>query len=664
VNVFPDFIYLLTFQHPVLPCHHFYNLNPAFERRSLPLPLNFLKIMKMDRNSVIGIILLAVLFFVFFWYTNKQQQAVVAEQKRAQDSIARVEAGKRKLLDTVALRREAEHADSLGKLNAAGNLQSAAFGTEQLLTVENELIKATFTNKGGQLKKVELKNYISSANKQPVVLGGGADDAIGYSVNTSTNSSVQTSSLYFTPQPVTKNADGSQIISFIVNGNGQSITHQYIVKPNNYAVDWNISLSGAGLLTQGALNLKWQMHPVQHEKNVTYERQQSNICFSEGSDFDYISSKTERKFEKPVQWVGIVQQFFNTTLVAKDKDGFSTSGDINWKRRQDSSDILSDVDVTLQKKVAVSNAVTVPLQLYFGPNDYKILSTQAEGMDKMVNLGRDMYSFVRPINKYIIMPVFNLFSGLVKNYGWAILLLTLFIRLVTSPLTYTSYLSGAKMKVLRPELDVLKKKFGDDQQGYAMEQMKLFREAGVNPLGGCIPALLQIPIFFALYSFFNSNIELRGQSFLWSHDLSAYDSIVTFPFEIWGLGNHISLFTITAVLTSFLISIYNMAMTPTQDNPAMKYMPYIFPFILFFVFNKLPSALTWYYTVSNLITLGLQFVIQNYIINHDKILEKIEEKRKQPKKNKPKSKWQERFEQTMEAQKKVQDMKQQQQKKK
>jgi len=191
--------------------------------------------------------------------------------------------------------------------------------------------------------------------------------------------------------------------------------------------------------------------------------------------------------------------------------------------------------------------------------------------------------------------------------------------------------------------------------------MKLFREAGVNPLGGCIPALLQIPIFFALYSFFNSNISLRGKEFLWSHDLSSYDSIAQLPFHIPAFGDHISLFTITAVVTSFLISIYNMSMTPTQDNPALKYMPYIFPFMLLFIFNKLPSALTWYYTVSNVVTLGLQFVIQNYIINHDKILAKIEEKRKAPK---TKSKWQERYEQMMESQKKLQDLKDKTQKKK
>jgi YidC/Oxa1 family membrane protein insertase len=252
------------------------------------------------------------------------------------------------------------------------------------------------------------------------------------------------------------------------------------------------------------------------------------------------------------------------------------------------------------------------------------------------------------------MNVFDFFAGFVKNFGWVVLLLTLFIRLVTAPLTYSSYLSGAKMKVLRPELDLIKKKLGSDQQGFAMEQMKLFREAGVNPLGGCIPALLQIPIFFALYSFFNSNIALRGQEFLWSHDLSSYDTIAHLPFTIPAFGDHISLFTITAVVTSFLISIYNMSMTPTQDNPALKYMPYIFPFMLLFIFNKLPSALTWYYTVSNIITLGLQFVIQNYIINHDKILAKIDEKRKTPK---TKSKWQEKYDQMMESQKKLQDMK-------
>src|ERR1700744_4826356 len=291
------------------------------------------------------------------------------------------------------------------------------------------------------------------------------------------------------------------------------------------------------------------------------------------------------------------------------------------------------------------------MQIYYGPNDFHILDKQAPGMTRIIDLGRGVYSFVRPINVYIIMPVFNFFKSNIASYGLAILLLTLFIRLITSPLVYSSYLSGAKMKALRPEIEAMKKRVGNDQQQVGMEQMKLSREAGVNPLGGCIPALLQIPIFFALYSFFNSNIGLRGEHFLWSHDLSTYDSIVNFGFSIPGYGDHISLFALLAVITSFLISLYGMSMTPDQSNPAMKYMPYIMPVFLLVFFNGLSSALTWYYTVSNVITLTLQWVIQNYIIDHDKILAQLQEKRAKPK---TKSKWQERLEQMQEAQKEAQ----------
>ena len=218
------------------------------------------------------------------------------------------------------------------------------------------------------------------------------------------------------------------------------------------------------------------------------------------------------------------------------------------------------------------------------------------------------------------------------------------------------------MKVLRPELDLLRKKLGTDQQGFAMEQMKLFREAGVNPLGGCLPLLLQIPIFFALYSFFNSNIALRGQTFLWARDLSTYDVVAQFHTKVWLIGDHISLFSLLAVVTSFLISIYNMSMTPSDpNNPTLKYMPYIYPLFMLLIFNSLPAALTWYYTVSNLITLGIQFVIQNYILNHEKILAQIDQRRKTPK-VKTKSKWQEQYEKMLESQKKMQQLKQQSQK--
>lgn len=614
--------------------------------------------MKTDKNTIIGFVLLGILFFTFFWYTNRQQQGILAEKKRIEDSTNLANLNKITPADRAAAQRDSLVSDSANRVVAAGNFQNAANGAEQLTVVENELMTVTFTNKGAQVKSVQLKKFRSYDGK-PVELGGHPGDNLTYTVNTANGQATELSKLYFNAAPAVKNADGSQTVTYtMAAADGESVTHQFVIKPNDYLIDWNVNMIRADkLLTSNTLNLQWNINPERHERSLDYERQQSNVCFYEDDDFDYISSKTEKKFEKPIQWVGAIQQFFNTTLISK--SGFA-SGGINWSRRTDSTNVLSNVATNLQYKAPASASVNIPFQLYYGPNEYKVLKNTAPGMDKIVNLGRDMYSFVRPINKFIIMPVFNFFAGLVSNYGWVILLLTLFIRLVTSPLTYTSYLSGAKMKVLRPELDVIKKRTGDDQQAFAMEQMKLFREAGVNPLGGCIPALLQIPIFFALYSFFNSNLALRGQEFLWSKDLSAFDDIIKFPFSIPALGDHLSLFTITAVITSFLISIYNMSMTPTQDNPALKYMPYIFPFILLFVFNKLPSALTWYYTVSNLITLALQFVIQNYIINHDKILAKIEETRKKPK---AKSKWQERYSQVMDQQQKLKEMQERNKKK-
>jgi YidC/Oxa1 family membrane protein insertase len=514
----------------------------------------------------------------------------------------------------------------------------------------------TFTNKGGAVKFVELKKYKSSYDNKPVVLGGTSNDKLSYQINTGNGSSNWVSNLYFPTPTIQTAGDNTQTINFTIAAkNGQSLTHQFVIKPNSYAIDWNINLYGADkLLSNGNLNFQWNWQTLQNEKSNLYEKQMSNICFSEDNQFDYISRNKEHTFEKPAQWVSVVQQFFNTTLIAKNN---FTSGAVKWDRTtdKDTTNTLAIIETNLQVKVPVTASVTIPLQLYYGPNDYQILKKLDNKMDDIINLGRDVYSFVRPINLYVIMPVFDFFTKLVSNLGWAILLLTLFIRLFTAPLMYGSYLSGAKMKVLRPELDVLKKKHGEDQQAFAMDQMKLFREAGVNPLGGCIPALLQIPIFFSLYSFFNSNISLRGQSFLWSHDLSSYDVIAKLPFSIpLGFGDHISLFTITAVLTSFAISLYNIGNTPTQDNPAMKYMPYIFPFMMLFFFNRLPSALTWYYTVSNSVTLLLQFVIQTYIIDHKKILAKMKDVRSKPK---TKSKWQERYAQVMETQKKIESMK-------
>jgi YidC/Oxa1 family membrane protein insertase len=605
--------------------------------------------MGMDRNTIIGFVLLGILLFAYLFISTRNSQELQKQKQLFDDSVSRV-----KMLQDMAARTRDTASNRPAAVDTSVGFNKAISGSEKTLEISNDLLKIVFSNKGGQPKQVELKKFTSYDSGLVRVLDSSANNRMSYAINTGPNQSAQIADLYFEDGVVEKNADGSQTVTFrLPTHGGESIQHQFLLKPGSYLVDWNILVGKPDqLFTQNNFNLSWHAEARKTQKNVVYERQLSDVCFSQDNDFDYIRSKTEKQLEKPVQWVCVAQRFFNTTLIAK--DNFS-SGDIHLTHETaDTSDIVFNADINLHAKTPSSASVTLPYQLYFGPNDYRILKNQAPGMDRIVDLGRDMYSFVRPVNVYVIMPVFDFFEKFISNYGIAIMLLTIFIRLLTSPLVYSSYLSGAKMKALRPEIEAMKKRVGNDQQQAGVEQMKLFREAGVNPLGGCIPALLQIPIFFALYSFFNSNIALRGAGFLWSKDLSAFDSILNMGFSIPAYGDHISLFALLAVATSFLISLYGMNMAPDQSNPAMKYMPYIMPVMLLLFFNRLPSALTWYYTVSNVITLILQFVIQNYIIDHSKILAKLQENRSKPK---TKPKWQARFEEMQETQKKVQQLK-------
>lgn len=609
--------------------------------------------MNFDRNTIIGFVVMAVLFVGYFFYNSKEQQAF-QRKKAYDDSVALARMPR---VDSVALRQEVARLDSQNRVQAAGGFQAAATGREELLEVNTDLVKVVFTNKGGQPKYVELKKF-QGPDSSNVRLAGSEFDKINYVIRTANNSTADVAGFYFGGGQVVKNGDGSQTVKYQLQGaDGSAIVHQFVVRPGNYMIDMNIGLNGVARLTQNnSLNLQWQNQAAQLQRDLDYERQQSSINYSVDGDADFetISGSSKEEFEKPINWIGVKQQFFNTTLVAKNS---FASGSVEWTAPASDSKNKTIVLATANVKVALpaSANATIPLGLYYGPTDYKILKKYGNDMEDMVNLGSGMFAFVKYLNRWVVIPLFDFFRNFTANYGIVILLLTLAIRLLISPITYSSYLSGAKMKALRPEIENLRKKNGDDQQAMSMDQMKLFREAGVNPLGGCIPGLLQLPIFFALYSFFNSNVALRGEEFLWAKDLSQYDSVLNLPFSIPFYGDHVSLFTITAVITSFAISLYSMSMTPDQSNPMMKWMPYFFPFILLFVFNKLPAGLTWYYTVSNIITLVLQFVIQNYIINHDKILAKIEDNRRKPK---TKSKWQERIDAMQEQQKKVQQMQQ------
>ncbi len=607
----------------------------------------------MDRNSVIGFALLALLFIGYFYYSKEGQMAAEQQRQHIQDSLDKL----KPKLDTTAKLQAYKDSVIAKKDTLASAFKQDTTAKEQLITVENKLLKITFSNKGGQPKEILIKNF-KTFDGSPLILQDGSFNNISYPVHTGNNQIFQTSDLLFTPSAIQLNSDSSQVITFTLQTNsGESIQHQYIFKPDDYMIGFNIKLNGANQLEpQNTIDLLWQAKAIQKEKDINWETQQSHISFVENGDYDFehiVKGKDDnKKFGQPVDWLALNQQFFAAAIVAKNK---FNSGEIKWQSPEDTSlHTIATATANLKLTIPAGNDAVVPLELFYGPSNYKILKSYGNQMYNMVPLGSGILAFVKYINRGFIMPVFDFLSSKIASYGLVIALLTIIIRLLISPLTYQSYLSGAKMKLLKPELETLKGKFKDDKQAFGMEQMKLYKSAGVNPLGGCIPALFQVPIFFALYDFFNSNIALRQQSFLWAKDLSTYDSIYHIPFNVPFYGDHISLFTITAAITSMLISVYGMSNMQDNSNPVMKYLPYIFPIVLIGVFNRMPAALTWYYTVSNTITLIIQLVIQKYIIDHDKIMAKLQENKKKPV---AKSKWSEKVAAMQESNAKLKSMK-------
>jgi len=610
--------------------------------------------MGMDKNTLIGFALIGALLIGMFVINNKSRQANELDQKRITDSIAAL----KPKVDSNLVKLDEQKADSqrIAK-QTEGFVQDTV--KAQLVSFENDVMKVTFNSKGAQPSQVALKKYKKFDSTQ-VLLQSGSYNKFTYGINKGNDGTVQTENLNFTVLPEVVNADKSKTISFRTSDSsgGREIFHQYTIRPGEYMMDFNIITKGADMFTQNVINVLWQSEASQIEKDHKYELTQSQVCFVEQDDFDFetVGSDDTKAFSKPVNFVGVKQQFFIAALAAKEK---FESGSLEWKIPADSNSFVFRSTANLKIKTQPGATSNTALQFYYGPSDYNILKKYNNKMENMVPYGSGIFSFVKYINRYFLLPVFDFLQKNIASMGIVILLLTLLIRLITSPILYKSYLSGAKMKVLKPEVDALKAKFTDkagqlDQQAFSMEQMKLWRTAGVSPLGGCLPALLQIPIFMSLYYFFQSNIDLRGKSFLWASDLASYDSVLKLPFSIPFYGDHVSLFTLTAVITSMLISIYSMSSMQDNSNPVMKYMPYIFPVLLLGVFNNLPSALTWYYTVSNAITLILQIVIQKYVINHEKILVQINENRKKPVK---KSKIAEKVEAMQESQRKLQELK-------
>lgn len=600
----------------------------------------------MDRNSVIGFGLLVVLLIGYIMYNNYSQSEY--EQQKVADSIAHAKAHPKPVKQTEEAAPIAQDSTAVAINDSIEAAKPAAFkGEAKTVVLENKDIVLEFTTKGAHPVMAELKNY-KTYEQKPLILFDGDYNKLS-ALLPGNNGATATSDLYYTAEQTTDEKGYSSVVFTADMGNGKQAHVTYTLPPNGYMMQCNFQLDG---MAANNLSMTWQTEALHTEKDLTNERTNSQIYYHmTDNDHDYftINSDQEESLEDPAKWVGFRLHFFTTALIA-DKSMNRVNINAQTKEVEDSNVVARNsntFDVPLEAGTNSAN-----FRWYIGPNHYKTLNSFDLGMEEMVPLGYGPMFFVKYINKWLIIPIFNVLSSFISNYGIIIMLMTLIIRLLLSFFTYKSYLSAAKMRVLKPEIDELRKKHEGDQQKFGMEQMKLYRTAGVNPLGGCLPTLFQLPILFAMFYFFPSSIELRQESFLWANDLSTYDSIASWSTHIPLLssvyGNHISLFTILMTISSVFLTLYsrNMA-TQDMDNPVLKYLPFIMPIIFLGVFNKMAAALTFYYFFSNMVSITQQYIIQKYVINEDAIHAKMQEN-----KNKPvqQSKWQAKLEEMQKAQ--------------
>jgi len=594
----------------------------------------------MDRNSIIGLVLMLAIFVGFSLYNQPTKEQIEAA-KRKQDSIAQVE--KQKEASPIKAQQSSSPvrqlvkdsliSDSLLK-KQYGAFGPNLYGKEELYSVENDVLKMMISSKGGRVKSVELKKH-KDLNDKPVVLFNGEENKFGLSFFEN-NQVVNTGDLYFKPSANSLKVSGKDSSSFSIRlllSADQYLEYVYTLKGDEYLVGFKVNFVGLQDIIEqrsNTLDLEWVINQPQLEKSLKNERAASTVYWQfEDEETDYISEgKSEKKsIPNKLNWIAFKQQFFSSAFLAPK----SISGPVNLETKMDENSafvktISANFSIPFGHKPNESYAGS----FYFGPNHYETLSNYK--LQKLVPLGWGILGW---INRVVIW----IFYGLEKldlSYGIIILLLTIIVKVVLFPLNYKSYLSGARMRVLKPEIDELNKKYeGKDPMEKQQAQMALYRKAGVNPLGGCLPMLLQLPITLAVFRFFPAAIELRHESFLWATDLSSYDSIWNFghiPIIDSIYGDHVSLFAILMAITTVLYSMVNMQMQPSGDDmmaKQMKIMMYVMPVIFLGVMNSQSSGLCYYYTLGNLLTFGQQYAFK-FLVDEKAIRAKIEENKKKP----------------------------------
>lgn len=635
----------------------------------------------MDKNSIIGLVVIGALL-VGYMLITKPSKEELAESKRRQDSIVQAEKIKDSIIkaeqiaivnerDSIAetLNENVVIADTLtseqkDSLNEAiltsefGVFKGSATGVEEFYTIENSKMIITLSNRGGKIYSVELKEYKTYYQEPLVLFTNDSTGTFGLEM-VAQGKALLTNDMYFVP---TNDAKSQKVTDKPLTtamrlkvSEEKYIEYVYTIKPDDYMIDFDINIVGLQeeLRTNPYVTLRWNHLIPGLERGRDWETNNTNV-FIRMSD-DEIESLSERKDEDSfdskgsAKWVACKQQFFSSILIAQDKLDNPT---IKIKKIEDeNSKYLKSFQSEFTFSLTNKETETQKYNFYFGPNKFSTLKAYDLKLEKVVPLGWGIFGWV---NRFIVIPIFNWLGGFINNFGIIILLLTLIIKLALFPLTYKSYKSSAKMRVLKPQIDELSKKF---PKGKEMEKqqatMALYKKAGASPMGGCLPMLLQFPILIAMFRFFPASIELRQESFLWANDLSTYDAIVEWSANIPLLssfyGNHISLFTLLMAASMLISTRMTSANQPTNANmPGMKTMMYIMPIMMIFWFNKYSSGLSYYYFLANLITILQTWIIQKFIIDENKVLAQMEANKKKP--AKPKSKWQVRLEQAQKMQ--------------
>ncbi|MCT1532159.1 membrane protein insertase YidC [Sphingobacterium daejeonense] len=605
----------------------------------------------MDRNNILGFVFIFAILAGSFWLMKPSQDEIKKEQQ-LQDSIKRAKDGLAPISDSLkAVKETPKVADSVLLAQPFG---AASVGTEQIVTIENELLKVNVSSKGGRVKSVELKGE-TNFDGSKLVLFDGDNNKFGLEFNIP-GKAVKTNDLFFQAQGAGFTVAGQDAKSLTMRlsyAPDKYIDYIYTLAGNNYNVQFDIKTVGIGNLVDVSskkMLLNWETTLKQKERNAKSEREKSTIFYKEADgSVDHLSESSDEKeiIEEKVSWIAFKQHFFSTVLTSK--EGFNNPELAVTFITQDS--IVKNYRANAELTFNQQNDAQYGFSFFFGPNKYKTLKAEGNGFDKIINMGWGPMGW---INKFITVPIFDFLDGFNMNYGIVILILTLFLKLLMFPLTYKSYQSMGKMRVLKPQLDEIKAKVGDDNPMLLQqEQMKLYKQAGVNPLGGCLPLLLQMPFTLAFFFFFPNLFELRGESFLWVKDLSTYDAPITFA-PIFGV-DHISFMCILMTLTTLLTTWYNNSTSGAVNNQ-MKYIGYIMPLIFFFVLNSFPAGLNYYYFLSAVLTFLTQVIIRQFV-NDDKILASIEANKKKPQGEKKQSSFQKKMEEMMRQQQAAQQNK-------